>query len=85
MLLTTDRVADMTAADALRQALADDDSSARLDAAMTAGTRPDPQYIHPLVERSAIEPDFFVRDMLTWALARHPSWLTVPRLIVELV
>jgi len=74
----------MTAADALRDALAYDDSSARLDAAMTAGTRPDPQYIDPLVERSAIEPDFFVRDMLTWALTRHPAELTVPRLLEEL-
>ena len=51
---------------------------------MTAGTRPDPQYIDPLVERSAIEPDFFVRDMLTWALTRHPAELTVPRLLEEL-
>jgi len=37
-----------------------------------------------LVERCAIEPDFFVRDMLTWALTRLPSEITVPRLLVEL-
>jgi hypothetical protein len=51
---------------------------------MAAGTRPDPEWIDPLVERCAIEPDFFVRDMLTWALTRHPAELTVPRLLQEL-
>ncbi len=30
-----------------------------------------------------MEPDFFVRDMLTWALTRHPSDLTVPLLLAE--
>jgi HEAT repeat protein len=59
-------------------------SSDRLQAALAAGTRPDPQYVDALVERCAVEPDFFVRDMLTWALVRHPVELTVPRLVREL-
>jgi HEAT repeat protein len=37
-----------------------------------------------LVGRCAVEPDFFVRDMLTWALMRLPSEATVPRLVAEL-
>jgi len=40
--------------------------SARLQAALAAGSRPDPRYVDVLVERSGIEPDFYVRDMLTW-------------------
>jgi HEAT repeat protein len=31
-----------------------------------------------------IESNFYVRDMLTWALIRLPSEITVPRLIAEL-
>jgi HEAT repeat protein len=31
------------------------------------------------------EPDFCVRDMLTWALIRLPSEITLPRLLAELV
>src|SRR5690606_19373727 len=34
--------------------------------------------------RCAIEPDFYVRDMLTWALTRFPREMTVPRLVAEL-
>jgi HEAT repeat protein len=37
-----------------------------------------------LVARCAVEPDFFVRDMLTWALTRHPADVTVPMLVDEL-
>ncbi|GHJ47414.1 hypothetical protein Cs7R123_47560 [Catellatospora sp. TT07R-123] len=58
--------------------------SARLQAALTAGTRPDPAYVEPLVQRCAVEPDFFVRDMLTWALTRHDAEPTVDRLLIEL-
>ncbi|GAA2900117.1 hypothetical protein Acy02nite_83420 [Actinoplanes cyaneus] len=56
----------------------------RLQAAMAAGTRPDPALLDALVTRCAVEPDFFVRDMLTWALTRLPAELTVPRLRAEL-
>lgn len=66
------------------RALAHDDPSVRLRAAMAVGTTPDPRYVDPLVERCAVEPEFLVRDMLTWALTRHPSSVTVPRLLGEL-
>ncbi|XVQ14145.1 HEAT repeat domain-containing protein [Spirillospora sp. CA-255316] len=59
-------------------------SSVRLRAAMAVGTTPDPRFIDKLIERCAIEPEFFVRDMLTWALTRHWSSMTVPKLIDEL-
>ncbi|MFD9374300.1 HEAT repeat domain-containing protein [Streptomyces sp. NPDC059999] len=65
------------------QALEDDRSSVRLRAALAVGTAPDPRFVEPLVERCAIEPDFFVRDMLTWALTRHPVAMTLPRLVRE--
>ena len=65
-------------------ALAAADPSVRLRAALSAGTHPDPEFTNPLVDRCAVEPDFFVRDMLTWALCRLPAELTVPRLIDEL-
>ncbi|WP_242453913.1 HEAT repeat domain-containing protein [Bailinhaonella thermotolerans] len=58
--------------------------SVRLRAAMAAGTDPDPRLVGALIERCAVEPEFFVRDMLTWALIRHPAALTVPALIAEL-
>lgn len=59
-------------------------SSVRLRAAMAAGTSPDPRSVAALVERCAVEPEFFMRDMLTWALTRHPSSTTVPALVDEL-
>ncbi|MFF3957289.1 HEAT repeat domain-containing protein [Streptomyces sp. NPDC001890] len=64
--------------------LADSSSSVRLRAALAVGTAPDPRYVDTLVERCAIEPEFFVRDMLTWALTRHPVSLTLPGLVREL-
>ncbi|MGW0867903.1 HEAT repeat domain-containing protein [Streptomyces sp. NPDC002611] len=64
--------------------LEDSGSSVRLRAALAAGTTPDPRFVDKLVERCAIEPEFSVREMLTWALTRHSSSLTVPRLIDEL-
>ncbi|RZQ65887.1 HEAT repeat domain-containing protein [Amycolatopsis suaedae] len=59
-------------------------SSVRLQAALTAGTRADPGLTGVLVARCAVEPDFFVRDMLTWALTRLPAETTVPALLAEL-
>ncbi|MCT9142367.1 HEAT repeat domain-containing protein [Streptomyces violarus] len=66
------------------QGLENRDSSVRLQAALAAGTTPDPRFVDKLIERCAIEPEFYVRDMLTWALTRHSSSMTVPRLIDEL-
>lgn len=60
------------------------DPSPRLRAALAAGTDPDPQRVPELIRRCAEEPDFFVRDMLTWALTRHPDEATVPLLLEEL-
>jgi HEAT repeat protein len=68
----------------LLDALGAGNSSTRLQAALAAGTHPDPELIDTLVARCAIEPDFFVRDMLTWALTRFPAEITVPRLRAEL-
>ncbi|MFD5568276.1 HEAT repeat domain-containing protein [Streptomyces cadmiisoli] len=65
------------------QGLEDGRSSVRLRAALAVGTTPDPRFVDKLVERSAIEPEFFVRDMLTWALTRHPVSVTLPELLRE--
>ncbi|MFE7137724.1 HEAT repeat domain-containing protein [Streptomyces sp. NPDC057644] len=65
------------------QALRDERSSVRLRAALAIGSTPDPRFVDPLIERSAVEPEFFVRDMLTWALTRHPVSDTLPRLLRE--
>ncbi|MFH8737920.1 MULTISPECIES: HEAT repeat domain-containing protein [unclassified Streptomyces] len=72
-------------ADAIRalQGLEDGRSSVRLRAALAAGTTPDLHFIDKLIERCAIEPEFFVRDMLTWALTRHPVSMTLPKLLRE--
>ncbi|MGW1542008.1 HEAT repeat domain-containing protein [Streptomyces sp. NPDC002309] len=66
------------------QGLASDDSSTRLRAALALGTGPDPAFVDRLVERCAVEPDFSVRETLTWALTRHAPSLTVPKLVREL-
>ncbi|MFI1334274.1 HEAT repeat domain-containing protein [Streptomyces sp. NPDC020845] len=66
------------------QALEDSRSQVRLRAALAVGTTPDPGFVDKLIERCAIEPEFYVREMLTWALTRHSPSLTVPRLLKEL-
>lgn len=67
--------------DRLRLALEDDLGSERLRAALDAGTYPDPSFVPVLIERCALEPDFSVRETLTWALMRHPADLTLPLLL----
>lgn len=67
----------------LTAALAASAPSTRLKAALAVGTDPDPALLDALMARCAIEPDFYVRDMLTWALTRLPPDLTVPRLLAE--
>ncbi|MEU8390780.1 HEAT repeat domain-containing protein [Micromonospora sp. NPDC048842] len=64
--------------------LGNSDPSVRLRAALAVGTAPDPQLIDTLIERCAVEPEFSVREMLTWALLRHPPALTVAKLTDEL-
>lgn len=67
-------------------ALAAENASTRLRAALALGSDPEPSQIlvDTLIARCAIEPDFYVRDMLTWALTRFPSEITVPKLVAEL-
>lgn len=68
----------------LSAALAATNDSTRLRAALAIGTHPEPGLVEILIERCAIESDFYVRDMLTWALTRLPNAITVPRLLAEL-
>lgn len=76
---------DSTTLDAsLLKALGSGTTSTRLQAALAAGTNPHPGYLGPLIERCAVEPDFFVRDMLTWALTRLPAQEVTPRLLDQL-
>ncbi|SED22849.1 hypothetical protein SAMN04489727_6984 [Amycolatopsis tolypomycina] len=79
-MVTINHTTDTRLLDALGAA----NSSTRLQAALAAGTRPDPALADALVARCAVEPDFFVRDMLTWALTRLPADVTVPKLVAEL-
>ncbi|TDC34897.1 HEAT repeat domain-containing protein [Micromonospora sp. KC213] len=66
------------------QGLQSSNSSVRLRAALAVGAAPDPRFVDTLIERCATEPDFYVRDMLTWALTRHSPAVTVPKLVDEL-
>ncbi|MGB3436959.1 HEAT repeat domain-containing protein [Achromobacter sp.] len=68
----------------LATALNNPDASVRLAAALRAGITPDRNHIALLVIRCCTEPDFFVRDMLTWALTRHSQTDTLPLLLAEL-
>jgi HEAT repeat protein len=68
----------------LELALQDPRSSVRLRAVMAAGTSPSADDVTVLVEQCAIESDFFVRDMLTWALIRQPSGVVVPLVLEQL-
>ncbi|OZE39640.1 hypothetical protein CH256_06345 [Rhodococcus sp. 05-2254-6] len=67
----------------MKEALQHSKPSVRLRAALDIGTSPDPRHLDALLERCAVEPDFQVREMLTWALIRLPASATVPRLIEE--
>jgi HEAT repeat protein len=68
----------------LKAALAAESASERLQTAMAAGLRPHDAYIDTLVGRFAVEPDFFVRDMLTWALIQHDRDRALERVLPEL-
>lgn len=65
------------------QGLEDSRPSVRLRVTMAVGTSPDPRFVGTLVARCAVEPDFQVREALTWALTRHPASTTVPALLEE--
>ena len=68
----------------LKALLESPDKSVRLQAALAAGTYPEDVYIEVLVTQCAHEPDFFVRDTLSWALMRHDIGKVVDRLKSEL-
>ena len=51
---------------------------------MQAGLSPSASDLDALVQQCAVEPDFQVREMLTWALIRLPASIAVPRLVAEL-
>lgn len=68
----------------LQALLNSSDQSVRLKAALSAGTFPKSEYIDVLVSQCAHEPDFFVRDTLSWALMRHDKSEVVERLQPEL-
>jgi HEAT repeat protein len=68
----------------VENALMSENPSVRVRAAMAMGTDPDPRYVDLLAARCAVEPDFHVRETLTWALVRHPADRTVPALVAAL-
>lgn len=55
-----------------------------LQAVMTAGIKADPHTIPALIKQCGVEEDFYVRDMLTWALTRMPQDEVIPLLVTEL-
>ena len=68
----------------LNLALNNPDPSVRLNAALGAGMNPSMADLNLLLHRCAVEPDFQVLEMLTWALIRLPASAVVPELIGEL-
>lgn len=56
-------------------------SSTRLRRALAMGTNPQSGDLPMLIEQLGSEPDFFVRDMLTWSLTRHPQAEVYPLLV----
>jgi len=68
----------------LQTLLASPDQSVRLKAALAAGTYPVVVFIEVLISQCAHEPDFFVRDTLSWALMRNDVTKVVKRLETEL-
>lgn len=72
------------ATEQLMAALESRDVSVRLAAALRAGCDPHPDYVETLVGRCAVESDFFVRDMLSWALIRNDRATVTDRLLAEL-
>ena len=68
----------------LESMLASDDQSVRLKAALAAGTYPQSDFVKVLISQCRHEPDFFVRDTLSWALMRQNREAVMERLIPEL-
>lgn len=68
----------------LQRALASEDPSIRFRVAQAAGIEPKPEYVDPLVDQFAVETEFFVLDMLTWALIQNDRAKVIERCLVEL-
>mgnify|MGYP000311165074 FL=1 len=68
----------------LESMLASADQSVRLKAALAAGTYPQLGFIEILISQCQHEPDFFVRDTLSWALMRQDREAVMEKLIPEL-
>ncbi len=68
----------------LSNLLASSNQSVRLNAALMAGTYPKSEFIEILISQCAIEPDFFVRDTLSWALMRQERERVVELLTPQL-
>ncbi len=68
----------------LESMLASHDQSVRLKAALAAGTYPQLDFVVVLISQCRHEPDFFVRDTLSWALMRQDREAVMARLIPEL-
>ncbi len=68
----------------LESMLASKDQSVRLKAALAAGTYPQIDFVEVLISQCTHEPDFFVRDTLSWALMRQDREAVMARLIPEL-
>ena len=68
----------------LSNLFASSDQSVRLHAALMAGTYPKFEFIETLISQCAIEPDFFVRDTLSWALMRQERERVVELLTPQL-
>lgn len=68
----------------LEAAFANPDPSLRLNAVLRAGMTPSLLDLEILLRQCAVEPDFQVREMLTWALIRLPANRVVPRMVEEL-
>lgn len=68
----------------LESMLASADQSIRLKAALAAGTYPQLGFVEILISQCRHEPDFFVRDTLSWALMRQDRDAVMENLIPEL-
>ena len=67
----------MTTLEQARRAAYDLSPTVRQQAALHLGTHADASVTPELVSLLVAEPDFFVRETLTWAVVRHP-WLLGP-------
>ena len=65
-------------------ALGSTDPSVRFRAVQYAGVYPKLEFVEHLVNQFAIETEFFVLDMLTWALIQNDHSLVIEKCLVEL-